>query len=160
MAIPVIKLLKKKSYLAMIHNAAHGENHMFRNLYATVDGIEQDIVDNGQLSCAFFVSAVLYVNKFIRDMHANMTGLEKDLVGSGWLQIDEPREGAILVWKAEVPTKKRTYQPTGVHGGFFVGNGRAISNASENGGVPVEHDWTYNGTRKVERIYWHPMLEA
>ena len=51
-----ITLLKKKNYIAMIQNAAKGENSMFRNLYALVDEKEKDIVNNGDLSCAFFLS--------------------------------------------------------------------------------------------------------
>src|SRR3989304_9509146 len=92
--MPTVRILKKKSYLAMVRNAAQGENHMFRNLCAEVDGAEYDITDGGALSCSFFLSGILYINKLIRDMHANMAGLEKDLAASGWGQAAQPaREG-------------------------------------------------------------------
>lgn len=155
---PVVKLLFKKNYLAMIRNAAKGENHMFRNLYALVDGTETDIVDSGNLSCAFFLSGVLFMNKFIKDMHANMLGLEKDFALSGWQQIKEPKEGSVLVWEPLPPDKQRAFQPTEFHAGFYIGNDRAISNGSRNTLMPEEHHYTYDGARKIIRIWWHPEL--
>lgn len=154
-----IELLKKKNYLAMVRNSVKGENHMFRNLYALIDGVERDIVDDGNLSCAFFLSAVLYVNKLIKDMHANMSGFEKDLSTSGWQQIIEPREGAVLVWEPRPPEKQRAFQPTELHAGFYIGNERAVSNGSRSTLMPEEHHYTYDGTRKIIRIWWKPELD-
>lgn len=148
--MPDVRILKTKSYLAMIRNAAKGENYMFRNLYALVDGVEQDINQDGVLACSFFASAVLYINKLIKDMHAGVTGLERDLVASGWERIDEPREGAVLLWEAQNAHR---------HIGFSLGNGRAVSNASGGSGVPTEHSDTYDGTRKIESIWLHPSLK-
>ncbi len=153
------KILSKKNYLAMIRNAAKGQNHMFQNLYASIDGQETDIVDNGNLSCAFFLSGVLFINKLIRDMHANMSGLEKDLLASGWQQSTELKEGAILVWEPLPSDKQRNFQPTGLHAGFYIGNDHAISNGSRSTLMPEEHHYTYDGTRKVVRIWWHPSLD-
>jgi hypothetical protein len=159
MHIPEVKILRKKSYLAMIRNSAKGENHMFRNDYALVDGQEQDINANGALACSFFASAILYTNKLIKDMHAGTMGLEKDLKASGWVQIDELREGALVVWE---PQQGRFVPGMGhEHGhlGFYIGNNRAVSNGSNSTLMPEEHDATYDGTRKIERIWWHPVLD-
>lgn len=157
--LPVVRLLKKKSYLAMVRNAAKGENHAFRNLYALVDDAEQDINKNGALACAFFASAILYINKLISDMHAGVPGLERDLKASGWELIDAPREGAVLVWEpfegSFVPGMGQTHS----HLGFCVGNDRAVSNGSNSTLMPEEHHITYNDTRKIARIWWHPVLE-
>lgn len=156
---PAIRLLKKKSYLAMIRNAAKGENHMFRNLYATVDGAEQDINKDGALACGFFASAVLYVNKLIKDMHAGVAGLERDLAASGWQQIQEPREGAVLVWESQPGTFVPGMGELHGHLGFYLGNERAVSNGSNTTLMPEEHHYTYNGARKIERVWWHSSLE-
>jgi len=158
--IPVVELLLKKSYLAMVRNAAKGENHTFQNRYALVDGVERDIMDGGALACTFFLSTILYANKLIGDMHANLLGLEKDLAANGWIQVPEPREGAVLVWEARPPAKERSWDPTEFHAGFYVGNDRAVSNGSNTTLMPEEHHWTYNGERKVLRIWWHPELDA
>lgn len=142
----------------MVRNAAKGQNVMFQNKYALVNGVEHDIVDGGALSCSFFLSGVLYVNKLIKDMHANMLGLEKDLGESGWQQISEPREGAVLIWEPQTPTKQRSYEPTQLHAGVYVGHDLAVSNDSNGGLAPCEHHYTFAGTRKVLRIWWHPDL--
>lgn len=158
MSAPVVRILKSQSYLSMIRNAARGENHMFRNLLAAVDGVEQDINKDGALACGFFASAVLYINKLIGDMHAGVPGLERDLAASGWVQVPDLRDGAVVVWEP----RKGTFVP-GMgeehgHLGFSVGNDRAVSNGSNSTLMPEEHHITYDGTRKIVRIWWHPSL--
>jgi len=160
MRTPTVKILKKKSYLAMVRNAAKGESHMFRNRYALVDGVETDILDDGALACSFFLSSVLYTNKLIADMHANMLGLERDLAASGWVQITgEPQEGDVLVWEPRAPSKERAFDPTQLHAGIYVGEGRAVSNGSNSTRMPEEHEWTYGGTRAILRIWRCPNLD-
>ena len=151
----VLKLLKKKNYLAMIENAAKGENWMFRNLYATIDGQERDIVDNGHLSCAVLVSSVLYLNKLIGDVHANVQSTTDDMIRSGWYEISELKPGAVIIWEKVVGDDNVPHQ----HDGFYVGNDEAISNSSKQTGFPWKHHYTYNDTRKIEKIYWHPVLD-
>jgi hypothetical protein len=92
-------------------------------------------------------------------MHANMLGLEKDLASSGWTQVPEPREGAVLVYEARPPSKERPWEPTQLHAGIYIGNERAVSNGSNSTLMPQEHHVTYDGTRKIERIWWHESLE-
>lgn len=149
-----IKLLRKKNYLTMIQNAARGENNMFRNLYMTIDGIEQDALKNGELSCAAFVSSVLYILKLINDVRATVAGTEKNLLANGWHQVSEPQPGTILMWEAEKYEDGSSHE----HIGFFIGNNRAVSNDSGKG-IPQEHDWRFDGKRKVVRMYWHPSLD-
>jgi len=151
-----VQLLKKKSYIAMARNAARGENHMFRNLWASVDGEIRDINKDGGLACGFFASAVLYLNKLIGDMHAGVAGLERDLAASGWVQVPELREGAVLVWEARPGADGTPH----LHAGFYLGDDRAVSNGSNSTHMPEEHHVTYDGTRKIERIWWHPSLDA
>lgn len=157
---PVVTLLKRKNYLAMVRNAAKGENHMFRNLFALVDGAEQDINKDGALACSFFASAVLYIHKLIRDMHAGVPGLERDLAASGWHQIDELREGAVIVWEPRMGTFVPGMGEEHGHLGFYIGNDRAVSNGSNSTLMPEEHHVTYGDTRKIDRIWWHPELEG
>jgi hypothetical protein len=153
--MPEVKILKKKSYLAMIRNAAIGETYIFRNVYALVDGTERDINKDGGLSCGFFASSILYLNKLIGDMHAGVAGLERDMAASGWVQVDELKEGAVITWEAK-PGQDGTPH---LHLGFFIGNDRAVSNGSNTTHMPEEHHYTYEDTRKIERIWWHPVLD-
>ena len=139
----------------MIENAAKGENWMFRNLYAEVNGKGTDIAQNGRWSCAVFVSRILYLNKLIGDMHANVPSVTKDMLKSGWFEIKELKPGAVLVWEKRVALDDKTEHS---HNGFYIGDGMAISNDSKGTGFPHKHHYTYNGTRKIEKIYWHPAL--
>jgi uncharacterized protein YycO len=150
-----VKILKKKSYLALISNAAKGENHMFRNLYAVVDGRERDIFENGALSCSAFASGVLTLTGLMKGPRATVDSFEKALKDGGWIRLKEPREGAVLIWEGKTYSDGQTHR----HAGFYVGNDRAVSNGSNSSGFPQEHHWTYEGTRNVESIWWHRDLD-
>ncbi len=128
---------------------------MFRNLYVESDGVEKDILDNGRLSCAVFVSSILYINKLISDIHATVERTVEDLLSSGWSETTNFQPGAVLVWE------KKDFGDGVEHShiGFYIGNNKAVSNSSFNEGVPVEHDYTYDNTRKIEKILWHPELD-
>lgn len=149
------ELLKKKNYLTMIENSAKGENRIFRNLYANVNGQEKDLLEDGKLSCAVFASAVLYLNKLIKDLHATVDKTKIDLLGSGWKEIDDLQPGAVLIWEKKDFGGGELHR----HIGFYIGDNMAVSNGSFNGGVPVKHHYTYNDTRKIENIFWHPDLD-
>ncbi len=151
-----IKILKKKNYLAMIENAAKGENWMFRNLYFEIDGKTVDVLENGGLSCAMFVSAILYLNKLIGDIHTTVVGTEKDMLEKGWLEIRDLRPGAVLIWEKKIGDKDGLPH---YHNGFYIGKNEAVSNNSRETGFPWKHHYIYNDTRKIEKIYWHPNLE-
>lgn len=147
------------SYLTVIKNSI-GSN-TFRTLVADMDGEKKDLLQNGQTSCAFFVSSVLLMFqsvslgiKLISEMHTTVLSTVKDLKNSGWIEIGEPKAGCILVWK------EIDFNSGGIHNhiGFFIGNGKAISN-SEKLGHPIEHNWDYDGKRKVELMLWNPRLE-
>ncbi len=142
------------SYLAMVRNSVKGETHLFRTVIADVDGEQKDILRDGALSCGFFVSSILYLNKLIGDMHTGVAGLERDMAASGWVQIPELREGAVVVWE---PREGASGAPH-LHAGFAIGNNRAISNGSNSTHMPEEHHITYDDTRTVDRIWWSPKL--
>ncbi len=150
-----VKLLRTKSYLAMIRNAARGENHMFRNLFAEVNGVERDIADDGNLACATFVSSVLLLWGLAMERHATVSGTVRDLQNFGWERNDTPRVGSVIVWK------ERPYQDGSHHShiGFVVGEDRAVSNMSAEG-VPREHSITMDGEREIDYFLWHPELES
>ena len=91
------EFLFKKNYLAMIENSVKGENWMFRNFYIRDNGLEKDMLESGSLSCAVFVSSILYLQNslleflkkphWIKFTHANVGSTEKDMHENGWLEI-------------------------------------------------------------------------
>lgn len=151
------KIVLKDSYLAMVQNA-EGAN-LFRNLYALVDGEKKDIVENGNLSCALFVSIILHTFRLIEAPHATVSGLERDLIKSLWHKTETPSAGDIIIWEAIRQGDDEAHP----HIGFYLGNGEAMSNNWQTR-VPARHLYTCgtkpDGTpvRAITAIYTHDFL--
>jgi len=159
-----IKLMKKEkvapiifdTYIAVIKNGVGSK--IFRNFYAEINNKKTDITENGNLSCAWFVSSLLYLFKLIRSTHVTVTGTVKDLENSGWKKIDKPKIGSVLVWE-EIDYGNKDFHK---HIGFYIGNQMAISNSSKLG-YPIKHNWTFGKkkgkqVRKIESIFWNNKL--
>mgnify|MGYP001587548113 FL=1 len=151
-----MKFLLKESYLKTIENSISSK--LFRNLYFKVENKKTDILKNGVLSCAVFVSWILKNFDLIKEGHAMVDGTVKDLKKSGWRKIKKPKIGAVLVWE-----KLNFNDGPHRHIGFYIKNNVAISNSLKTK-MPAEHHWTFgvkNGkpVRKVEEIWWHKKLE-
>lgn len=148
------KNLLKKNFLTVIKNSA-GTN-MFRNFFYK----GRDVLKNGDLSCAFYVSSILVILDFIDRVYFRVVDITDNLGKNGWYEINSLRKGAIVVWNPIVQNGG-----THLHIGFYMGKGIAISNRSSIG-VPGEHPVIYSGldqnstTKQVtiRAIYWHDKL--
>jgi len=69
---PVVTVLRFQTYLGMIRGAVG--SRMFRHLWAIVDGKKTNIVRNGELSCAMFVSTILHHAQLIAEPHEMVRG--------------------------------------------------------------------------------------
>lgn len=136
----------KKSYLAMIKNSIGSK--MFRNRYFFIRDKSKDILENGFLSCAFYVSSVLYLNGLISAIHCTVDGTVKDMRKSGWQKIKKPATGSVLVWEKGKDGHK--------HIGFYIGKNLAVSNNSTKK-TPTKHKLHYQG-RKIIEVYFYPKL--
>jgi hypothetical protein len=153
------KILTYQTYLQMIKNSRGTK--MFRCFYVLTNGKKQDILKNGRLSCAFFVSSILKMFSLISSQHTTVDSTIKDMLKNGWRQTKKLKPGNVLVWE------EKTFPNDSVHRhlGFFVGQNKAISNSSERG-IPVLHHFTFSQTktgqpkRKIQQIFTHPLLEA
>lgn len=156
-----LRIKKLKSLLAIVGNSTKGDNYLFRNLYADENGKEIDVFENGLTACCGYVSWILLALELIKHPHAAVHGTEKDMVASGWYEIKELKPGAVIVWETRVADSglQGEMNVKLSHMGFYVGNNEAISNDSKGRGFPHKHHFTYNNTRKIEKIYWHPALE-
>ncbi|HXF44021.1 MAG TPA: hypothetical protein VNK70_00965 [Candidatus Paceibacterota bacterium] len=132
------------TYLAVIRNSVG--SGLFRNLYAKVGGRKTDLLRNGKLSCAFYVSSILKLFDLIGGIHATVDSTIDDLRRSGWSKVTKPEAGSVLVWERLKGHK---------HIGFFIGAGRAVSNRPETG-FPSIHGWEFDSRRKVEAVFRHP----
>ena len=83
------------------------------------------------------------------------------MVANGWYEIKDLRPGAVIIWEKKMGDNgllgKKDVEF--MHMGFCVSATEAISNSSKGTGFPWKHHITYNGTRKIEKIYWHPELD-
>ncbi len=147
-----MKRLWFESYLALINNSV-GTN-MFRNFYVESDeGEEQDIMNDGEVSCAYHVSAILYLFDQQEKAHATVSSTLRDLIKHGWEEIDFTSEttleaGDVVVWEAiEFEDEPGVLHP---HIGFYIGDGQAVSNNYKLG-HPTKHP-ADNPDRKISKI--------
>ncbi|MFH1308699.1 MAG: hypothetical protein ABIH51_01665, partial [Patescibacteria group bacterium] len=94
-----IKKLKYDSYIRMIKNSVGTK--MFRNLYIEIDNKKIDATQNGNLSCAFFVSNILLIFGLTSNGHATVKSTIKDMEEFGWKKIskDKIKPGDVIVWE-------------------------------------------------------------
>jgi hypothetical protein len=139
---------KRKTLLKLIENSIGSK--LFRNNYFFIDNKPQskDILQNGKLSCAFYVSSILYLVKLISDLHTTVESTIKDLEKSGWYKLDKPKKGVIILWDK----KKGHY-----HIGFYWNKNKAISNSSIKKSQII-HTLNYQN-RKILAFYFHKELE-
>lgn len=166
-----IKILLKENYLTMINNAAKGHNFMFRNFFIVQDDIKKDALEDGGISCAVFVSSVLYLHNslleflkkehWIKFTHANVPSTTKDMLDCGWYEINELRPGAVIIWEKRLGRDDNIWHE---HNGFCISEIEAISNDSKGSKLPFRHGINNPSSvdsefRKIEKIYWHPELD-
>jgi hypothetical protein len=122
-----------------------------------VNGKRKDIINNGDLSCAFFVSSILKINNLLPNIHVTDAGTEREMIKKGWYKIKNPKIGSVLFWH---PAKNGNEHE---HIGFYIGKDKAISNNSKRG-YPITHHWMFGTVnnkpkREIKAIYWNKKLE-
>ncbi len=148
-----------RSYLAAIRNSAG--TTLFRSLYYRIGGKSIDVLDNGDLSCAVFISSILYLFGLIREVHTTVKKTVSDMERSGWQKIRKPRQGAIIHWS--FMTRDDGTQSKHHHLGFYLSAKTAVSNDWETRTIATHHP-TYgtldNGQprRKIIAYYWNKKL--
>jgi len=143
-------LLTTENYLTMIKNSIGSK--MFRNCYALVGNKKKDLLKNGDLSCAYFVTSILKIFDLIGSIHLTVRGAIEDIKNSGWYEIKSPKKGSILVWEKEKSGKEEH-----AHIGFYAGDQKAISNSFKRQ-APIIHNYFFR-SRKVEAIFWNKKLD-
>ncbi|MFZ2252819.1 MAG: hypothetical protein WAW13_01440 [Minisyncoccia bacterium] len=142
-----------KTYLAMVAGSVGSK--MFRKLYVTTPDGSNDVIGDGDLACAFYVSSMLSLCGLIHGgVHTTVTETIQDLVASGWVEINAPKSGAVVVWESQVGTDGAAHR----HIGIALSNMIALSNVSKLR-QPGLHDMGCGKHRSVEKVYFHPKLE-
>lgn len=149
------------SYFKAIENSA-GSN-LFRNLYYRIDRKTIDVLDNGDLSCANFVTTILYIFDLIKERHTTVIATIDDILKSGWYEIKKPKKGAIILWSYK--KKDDGTQGEHRHVGFYIDKKTAISNYAPRR-IVIRHHPTFgtfsNGEarRDILAYYWNDRLNA
>ena len=134
-----IKKLIEKTYLKVIENSIGSK--MFRNLYVVFKDSKKtkDVLENGNKSCAFYVSSVLSLFEMVKKTHATVKSTFDDMIESGWKKTKKPQKGDVIIWE-----EKKGY----THIGFLWNKKEAISNSSEKK-LPIKHSIDFKGKRKI-----------
>jgi hypothetical protein len=146
-----VKVLQKESYVACIRNSVGTK--MFQEYYARVDGKKKEVVENGNKSCALYASSILYLFGLVSSVQPTVHRMLSDMGKSGWVIIKRPKIGCIILWEEKMFGDNNPRK----HVGFYIGNGKAISNSSAKR-VPCIHDYTSFDGRGIQAMFWHPKL--
>lgn len=139
--------MENSNYIETIKNSICSDK--YRNLYVN----EVDVLKNGRLSCAFFVSSILFKFKMIKKIHATVRNTIKGMKDMGWKKTSQEdiKIGDVIVWE-----KKKQHGGEGhFHIGFYIGDKKAISNSWYRKS-PWKHSYSYNGKRKILEIFTFP----
>lgn len=135
---------------ARLHNLctlaknAVGSNQ-WRSFFVEEEGGQLiDVLDDGDKSCAFFITNLLVTVGLLSKPRLTVTSAVSQLLADGWAEVSdsEMRDGDVLVWE--------TNENGCSHIGFYV-DGFAISNSSSKKS-PQRHCVTYGGERSVSQV--------
>jgi len=153
----------KKTYEWTIEKSVG--SRMFQNCwFNTPEGKLVEVCQDGDLSCAYFVSSILYRFDLISTMHVRVESLEKELTLCGWHSTERLLPGVVVVWEPKLARDGEMHR----HIGFYLCNDECVSNDPK-GTVPIFHDVYFRSEqmldsnkldpiRKIEKIYAHPFL--
>jgi len=144
--------MQKENFLLSVRNSIGSQ--LFRS-YLNEEGT--DVLKDGDLSCAYFISSILCLHRLIDRPHFTVPGTLFAMEKAGWYQIKTLRTGCIIVW-GSVHQNGADHK----HLGVYIGEQQAISNRSSLG-MPGEHALHYSGLDKdgakkkapVLSMYWH-----
>lgn len=151
---PNLQKLTRVSLVKMVENSV-GSN-AYRNFYFRdkTNNKTIDVLCDGELSCAAFVSDILTIFGLIDSPHATVSTVENHLTPEyGWCLTEGVQPGDIIIWEPD-KTKSDSHE----HIGFAISDREAVSNSSESR-VISKHHITYGTTddltpkRNITRIY-------
>ena len=144
------------SYMAFTKNSVGSKS--WSQYYADIDGVKTEIVQDGNLACAYFVSSVLRIFNLIERVHMTVPRTVADMKESGWAEIDKARPGAVVVYD-DAHFSNGSFP----HIGICTSGETAISN-NYKAGTPIEHNIVITNEdgseRKIVGYYWHSQLEV
>ena len=151
MADSKLEICTRETYLKNIEDSVGSEQ--FRSLFAQREGGEvKDILEDGNLSCAYFVSSVLCLFDMIDKKRATVRSL-KIFVESDerWdkVSLAEVEPGDLVFYTGREFTPGNTH----AHVGFVINNHEAVSTSDQTKAV-AKHPLKYHPVESVWRYSW------
>lgn len=146
-----------QTYLSMILGSV-GSNQ-YRQLFVGTGSEIKDVIGNGDLGCAYFVSSILTLCGLTTEgVHTTVDETVRDLEASGWEPVHKPKVGSVVIWTKKMCSDGNEHR----HIGFYIGGDDTISNNATLG-VPLiqplmERDGSGRPKRLIETYYFHPRL--
>ena len=147
------------TYTARINGSVGSKE--YRKCFFLIDGKPLDVLFNGDVACAFYVSSILFSLGLIGEIHTKVKTTRADMMASGWYEIPEPREGAVIEWGCKnLEGGKRSRHH---HVGFWMSPRWAISSDSSKKRIARHHPncgKLADGSpiREAVAYYWHDNL--
>lgn len=139
--------LPKETLLALIKNAPGSK--LFKSLivYDTATNVSRDVLNDGEYSCAFFVSSLLALAGYLPKPNTTVVGLRARLKESSFMEIpaDGIEPGDVIFWEKIVFPDGSANE----HVGFALDNTRAVSTSYKKKEV-VEHPINLPGNLSTE----------
>jgi hypothetical protein len=147
-----IKIIYKESYFKAIENSIG--SRLFNSVMVEYgdSGKVVDLLNDGELSCAFFVSSILYLNKMFDAPHVTVKSVKEILSKSDkWreIYINDVDLGDVIFWE-KIKHKDGTEH---AHVGFALNSDESVSTSSNNKSItkhplihrPIDVIYRYNG---------------
>ncbi len=146
-----IKVLRKKTYLKILENSVG--NKMFNSLFVEFQNTKEvkDILEDGEFSCAAFVSSVLYLSGAVSRACATVKSLREIFQKNDkWKKVapGDIEAGDVLFWE-KIKFENGSEAP---HVGFALGKDEAVSTNYKKKAVDRHPIISGNG-RKLEEVY-------
>ncbi len=142
-----MEILTYQNYLRTIRTSRG--SRMFQRLYVLENNKKKDILKNGQLACAYYVSSILKIFDLISQPHTTVKSTLKDILKNNWRETKKLKPGNIIIWE-----NKKNH----LHIGFYLGKNRAISHCYETK-KPSIHHYTYGQKRKIIQVLTHEIIK-
>jgi hypothetical protein len=152
-------LAVRESLLAVLEGSLG--TAMFRTLYRTLDNRLDDVIDDGDLGCAFYVSAILSLFELTAGgVHTTVRLTLKDMAQSGWQKVEHPETLAIVLWGEKQGDDGRSHY----HIGFCLDETTAIEHSAATKSprrIGIHELTHHDGSPRPPLAYYvHPRLRA
>lgn len=150
-------LALRESLLAVLEGSLG--TAMFRTLYRTLDSGLDDVIDDGDLACAFYLSTILSMFGLTSGgVHTTVRLTLDDMEASGWVKVETPEPLAVVLWGEKQGDDGRRH----FHIGFCVDETTAIEHSAITKSprrIGIMELLTHDGSLRPPLAYFvHPKL--